>query len=106
MPNEAKFTKVPWVVDRALAVWGTVNGEKTLIAKAATMPCINGHNDLAAERGFDMEQANAALIAAAPDLFAALKNVVRYFDAPGDSAFSDAELEQCRAALSRARGEA
>ncbi len=49
--------------------------------------------------------ANARLIAAAPCLLAALQAVVAWMDAPDESAFSDEQLAQARAAIAKATGE-
>jgi hypothetical protein len=51
------------------------------------------------------QDANARLIAAAPELLEALKQVVAWMDAPGDSAFGDAQLQTARDAISKATGE-
>ena len=49
--------------------------------------------------------ANAQLITLAPQLLEVLKEVVAWIDAPGDSAFSDAQLAKARVLLSLAQGE-
>lgn len=48
--------------------------------------------------------ANAALIAAAPDLYEELRRVVEWMDAPDESAFSDADIARARFALAKAEG--
>ena len=49
--------------------------------------------------------ANARLIAAAPELLEALQSVVAWMDAPDESAFSDTQLDCVRAAIAKATGE-
>ena len=60
-------TPGPWTVNARRNVIGKVNGRDEVIALVADMPCIGGSDDLAAQRGCEMEHANARLIAAAPD---------------------------------------
>ena len=49
-------------------------------------------------------EANAALIAAAPELLLALEAVIRWMESPAEGPFSDYQLQQARAALAKARG--
>lgn len=63
----------PWrVMDRLKVVT-----DDTVIAVVTYLPCVGGDNDMAAQRAADQEMANARLIAAAPDLLAALKDARR-----------------------------
>jgi hypothetical protein len=50
-------------------------------------------------------KADAALIAAAPELLVALKNVVSWMTLPADSAFDDAQLAAAKAAIRKATKE-
>jgi len=52
----------------------------------------------------ETSEANARLIAAAPDLLEALKSVIAWLDAPDESAFSDSQLALARAAIAKATG--
>lgn len=58
-----KHTPGEWKATSTGNIYGLVNGEWIVVAVASDMPC----DDFAAERGMDMERANARLIAAAPD---------------------------------------
>lgn len=53
----------------------------------------------------DELEANAQLIAAAPELLEALEQFVAWVDAPCESAFSDSQLASARAAIAKATGE-
>ena len=66
-------TPGPWTKGRHLGITAIINGEETQVAAACVMPCIGGHDDIHAQRGADMEQANARLIAASPDGLEAAK---------------------------------
>jgi len=67
-------TPGPWNVTRyGLQVY---DKGANLIAKVETLACIGGTDDAAAQRASDQEQANARLIAAAPDLLAALEELL------------------------------
>lgn len=52
------------------------------------------------------DEADWHLIAAAPDLLASLRDVLAYFDAPGNGCLSDEALARARAAVARAVGAA
>lgn len=81
--SEPKFTPGPWYVDGTFVT----NDEDLDI-------CSMG--DVAWE-------ANAHLIAAAPELYEALRDLIAYCDPTGD--YIDDELVWARAALAKARGE-
>lgn len=51
-------------------------------------------------------EANARLIAAAPDMLESLREVLAYFDAPEDGCFSDEALARLRAVVARVVGAA
>jgi hypothetical protein len=89
---EPKFTPGPWKVRHLRE--GHV--DETFVAQslAGSIAGVDG-------MGRDINRANAALIAAAPDLYAALERVLHW--QPNDSA-SDL-VAVAEAALSRARGE-
>lgn len=79
------------------------------IAKIETLACIGGSGDVAAQRACDQEQANARLIAAAPELLAALEAFC------GSTLYGHVELagrqeanelfQKARAAIRKAKGE-
>lgn len=66
---QATPTPGPWI-GNASAIYGFVNGYDAMIARVCDLPCIGGHDDMAAMRALDMEKANARLIAKAPALLA------------------------------------
>ena len=92
----SKHTPGPWAFNGSANIKGRVNGNDELIALVAAMPCVGGHDDLAAQRGCDMENANIRLIAAAPDLLEALKGVLRVADR------ATVEFDAARAAIAKA----
>lgn len=105
-----KHTQGPWLTNHGrMRIVGKVNGIETTIAQVFDMPCIGGSNDLAAERGSDMEQANARLIAAAPDLLAALEFITREFEfnlpVTGRTHNETTALNMARSAIAKAKGE-
>lgn len=101
-------TPGPWNVTRyGLQVY---DKDLNLITKIEQLACIGGSDDLAAQRASDREQANARLIAAAPELLdaaiqclAALGSV----DVHGyqNSRCKGKAIEQARAAIAKAKGE-
>ena len=84
-------------------VFGVVNGGSQIVAEAAQMPCVGGVTDIHAEAGAIMEKANARLIAAAPDLLAALKGILES-NAEGPYSYYPPEFEAARAAVAKATG--
>ena len=95
MSREAmKHTPGPWVVDPAVRQGFTVYAPKEGF--------IVGTQDEEGRYGAIESEANARLIAAAPELLEALKSVIAWLDAPDESAFSDSEL--ARAAIAKATG--
>jgi hypothetical protein len=58
-----------------------------------------------AESDLDARQANARLMAAAPDLLEALSNITECAEAGTDGANMDLWISQARAAIAKARGE-
>jgi len=91
---ETKFTPGPWNVDPDYP--GDIQAGGAEIATA-----FDTHDAVTTTADADTAIANAHLIAAAPDLYAALERVLRW--QPNDSA-SDL-VAVAEAALSRARGE-
>lgn len=103
--SEASFTPGPWSIGpdhfdegyREIAIQAP-NGAGGLCYPAAVVlqfPTVIG-----------MQDANAALIAAAPDLYAAAQAAFDYLDnwEPGSPGIIDT-IEQLRSALAKARGE-
>lgn len=93
---ETKFTPGPWRVSQTYPV-----GDYCI--HAAGCPWQLAY--IAANTNVDWPlEANAHLIAAAPDLYAALERTLSYLTSyPGNSGIN--AWEQARAALSKARGE-
>jgi hypothetical protein len=74
--SKQSFTPGPWRQGKhPHNVVANVEGHDEIVASIGDMPCIGGHDDLAAQRGSEMEMANARLVAAAPDLLEALRAV-------------------------------
>jgi hypothetical protein len=85
-----KHTPGPWTYDRSgYSLY--VNSGRELV----TALSMDG-------KRMETSEANARLIAAAPELLEALKSVIAWLDAPDESAFSDSEL--ARAAIAKATG--
>lgn len=98
--SETKFTPGPWVYRSKTREIGTVDKSDT---QSYGMLLVVAYID-----GFDHEEheANAHLIAAAPDLYDALQNLLSRLanDADGHAWFMD-EQEASIIALAKARGE-
>ena len=94
-----KFTPGPWKVQRTnQGVFIEGNVEKPIGYLAQVRGIYRDGNRV-------MEDANAALIAAAPELYEALKNIASYIgDLPRHYNFQD-EYDQAETALAKARGE-
>lgn len=97
MQNETKFTPGPWFTKRE--GWSTVYVEARIDGGMIQEVAACGPTDA----GQDQQQANARLIAAAPDLYEALEIAREY--ALFVSAETD-DLARIDAALAKARGEA
>ena len=93
MRREAmKHTPGPWNYDRSgYSLY--VNSGRELV----TALSMDG-------KRLETSEANARLIAAAPDLLEALKSVIAWLDASDESAFSDSQLALARAAIAKATG--
>lgn len=93
---ETKFTRGPWTSDGSLVWVGTEVGLRELLAD------VDGSNH-------EKAKSNAALIAAAPDLYAALSDLMEnekfHTMVGGNPRVVEALLERCASALKKARGE-
>lgn len=98
MQNETKFTPGPWFTKRE--GWSTVYVEARIDGGMIQEVAACGPTDA----GQDQQQANARLIAAAPDLYEALESLVDEVTNHGEA--DGAILDSARAALTKARGEA
>ena len=88
-----KFTPGPWEIKHGADTWRIAKGKERITGYAwtKTSRVING------------EDANAALIAAAPDMYEALIAVLNQYETDG---FIDIDkYENAEAALAKARGE-
>lgn len=103
--SEKKFTPGPW------RIFGANRYECPGIDAESTSIIVFGRrfdqNQNCGVQGNTLEecQANARLIAAAPELLEALKRAVEWMEAPDESAFSDQDLNAARAAIAKALGE-
>ena len=89
-----KFTPGPWTKMNATDVFeGYWNGRQVADCMV--------DNDI----NYPQQKANAALIAAAPDMYEALDNLLEAWDEWGVSSFPDPFADMARAALAKARGE-
>lgn len=97
MAQETKFTPGPWGF-----CFQSVDPEWAIVSTAGGSVIANVNADC-------RQNANAALIAAAPDMYAAIQEYLRFYDAYDGSADSyvamNDAVEALRAALARASGE-
>lgn len=105
---ETKFTPGPWAYrPREFDDWGLVRGgpDGFPVAQArAGRMMIDGEDNEHRRKGTDPYGANAHLIAAAPDLFKALEDMLPAFVA--NFTYDDERAVRAFAALAKARGEA
>ena len=99
--SNTKFTPGPWVADTTdpsdVVVWAVPDPSDKLIANI-------GQRVQQVQVAFDCDIANAHLIAAAPDLYAALYALLKANLSCDDDNIDAADA--ARAALAKARGEA
>lgn len=104
--SEGKWTPGPWAYrPHELDDWGTVwaaNGRVVATASLAQSNCTLSH---ARHSGYDPVEANAHLIAAAPDMAEALEAVTRKAVNIWGAAPDDIDIINALAALAKARGE-
>ncbi|MBC2594913.1 hypothetical protein H5P28_11655 [Ruficoccus amylovorans] len=97
---KAKPTPGPWAYNATSEGWfdvGPIGGRyRGCTANVFNAECIGGITNAEAE-------ANARLIAAAPDLLEALEDIVDVLDALGEAL---AKVKDARAAIAKAKGEA
>jgi len=98
---KTQHTPGPWEIDGFYQGAFEVIAPKASVTRGRLVICSRGQHELR-EREF---QANARLIAAAPDLLEALKEFVGAVDA--GTTFADSSVvDVARAAIAKARGEA
>ena len=105
MSEQSKATPGPWSV-------GCPNGKRHDIMKSgyvvvAELPHVQGDSAMVIE-AYKEREANAALIAACPDLLQALQEMVKIWEGPRERAAVGfaAAVVQARAAISKAKGTA
>ena len=114
MSESNKFTPGPWAVINRTGVFSELGAESGDGAKAdptdgwtiadcsAGCTLLNGDY---VELGFAVQQANAKLIAAAPDLLEALENLLQAFDGAFAGAYGRGPLYiAANSAINKARG--
>lgn len=94
--SESKHTPGPWFVEDNPCV-------KPAVQVAAFDGIGNRHLQVIIQS--HVQEEDACLIAAAPELLEALEQFVAWVDAPCESAFSDSQLASARAAIAKAKGE-
>lgn len=97
--SESKFTPGPWYARRNTAFW-EINAEgfgQIGDACASTASIADGHGSE------ELGRANATLMAAAPELFEAVRRMLPYFE--GEHAYDHPCSVQARAALAKASPE-
>lgn len=117
--NECKWTPGPWAYrPQEYDDWGYVRGPmdtdgfREFICQAKDVRATEDDENDARRNGTDPWAANACLIAAAPELYEALQAMIDLQDNAtpfGGEIYRDRVdhvFDQCRAALSKARGEA
>jgi hypothetical protein len=97
--SNTKFTPGPWEVDRN----NVHTAQIAVIHHCLGNDWVEVWSPDAFGASEEMNEANARLIAAAPDLYAAL--VALLLEPPGAIRISDAVLVQCSDAIAKARGE-
>ena len=113
--TERKWTPGPWVYrPEEFDDWGVVRGSDvgdgwaTYICQAKDQRVDEAGENEARRNGIDPWESNAHLIAAAPELYEALDDVVKMLDdneVPISYEYYCTALEPARAALAKARGE-
>lgn len=92
----SEFTKGPWIVNKTGAHWNNPNLENIVITYGEIGECICDTV---------YEEANANLIAAAPEMYALLEIAHEYIDNCGAQAGAQDVLDQIESLLIKARGE-
>lgn len=100
-------TPGPWAaIDKGAryAPWASICVRPMVLGRAttATIAKVIKHGD--DKRATEEDKANAALIAAAPDLFQALHELVIYVEHGNVSDFGRKKLEAAKAAIDKAEG--
>lgn len=104
----SKHTQGNWSLTSHMKIVAIIEGKIVTIANVESLPCIGGHDDIAADKACEQERANARLIAAAPELLAALQSLLGadvYADGEGLVSVANADEEivaQARAAIAKA----
>ncbi len=101
MSAETKFTPGPWVINKTYATMLIITGQSDMDVCQVDA---GYDSDLSQYSADDEEQANAHLIAAAPELYDALSGLL-YHDENGIGEGYDEVIEAARLALAKARGE-
>lgn len=85
------YTPGPWIMDIDLQIADVITPDRELLATAFPMRTPRG-------KSYEIAEANARMIAAAPDMLAALQGVLRVADRKTD------EFDAARAAITKATG--
>ena len=96
-----KHTPGPWVVDES-HINGSINAGKRHVALANFYNCHD--EEMRVTR--DQQKANTQLIAAAPDIYEALKIILEYPYGDASPLEDPLVMERARAAIAKAEGEA
>ena len=109
--ENAKHTPGPWTkADRLNGPWWhissdhTIGGNRCLSGKQA-IACVHGESKKGSAAYAEMFEANARLIAAAPELLDALKAMVEAHPVPSTACKERPAYEQAIAAIAKATGE-
>lgn len=108
-PNEerAGHTPGPWAARREFSSLCIVDAQGDYIADIHDRETYDENLEVEDESASEAEaSANARLIAAAPDMKDAIKDVLHFHDSGGHEGDLDEALRLCRAAIAKARGEA
>lgn len=108
--GETRFTPGPWRREQdTTLVWGECNADDmSTFGMGFPVAAAQGTGDRRWGRhlGEDEQAANATLIAAAPELYAALEAIAAHLERIGDSRKDAPFIDAANAALAKARGEA
>jgi len=99
----SEWTKGPWLIDYSSGDYAAIIDHRELTSDQRDIAYINGEvGDADGFADAAVARANARLIAAAPDLYEAIEDIIAHYYNGGDGYVV---MQQAKAALAKARGE-